>query len=213
VKRNGLAMLSFARRSGAIIVTAYATSILIASPDFAGHRKSNDPYRVGAWAVMNGSDPITDKPVVKVQTPLDSRKGPYLVLSCEGGKPFLAFGIPGISLKAQETLSLNLRIDKGEPTQARLQAFGLDFVAARLTQATYLSTARLIAVYISRDPENNGDGWQLQFPVSRSAEAFRPMLAECPIESAEQAAPEKYDPEQSKNAQAKPADDPVETKK
>ncbi len=42
-------------------------------------------YQIGPWIVQSELDPKTDKPFVIVQTPLDSKAGPYLKVNCEEG--------------------------------------------------------------------------------------------------------------------------------
>jgi hypothetical protein len=44
------------------------------------------PYEVGPRVVQSRLDPITDKPFVIVQTPLDFTAGPFLKINCEEGK-------------------------------------------------------------------------------------------------------------------------------
>jgi hypothetical protein len=200
-------VLTFVKRPAVAIFAFYALSAL-GNSALAGY--SEKPYQIGPWAVLNRLDPITDKPNVKVQTPLDDRLGPFLSIVCEDGQPFLTFGIPGVVLKTRELVSLNLRIDRTDPTKTRLQAVGPDLMVARLTQATYkkITNAELIAAYIERDRENNnGQGWELQFSVSKSTEAFKPMLAACPIESAHEGALEKFEPDRSRSAPEKSPDD------
>ena len=64
-----------------------------------------DLYQIGPWIVQSELDPKTDKPFVIVQTPLDSKAGPYLEVNCEEGKPYIAFGIPGARWNKDEEVS------------------------------------------------------------------------------------------------------------
>ena len=127
-----------------------------------------------------------------VQTPFDSRAGPYLKVNCEGGKPYIAFGIPGTRWNKDEEVSVTLRIDKGEAKRSRFATVGETLVAAALSQATYerLSQAHLIAALIEPD---DGSNWTLELPVNRTPEAFKPMLEACPIHSTGTSPPAQVD--------------------
>jgi hypothetical protein len=149
-------------------------------------------YQIGPWIVQSELDPKTDKPFVIVQTPLDSKAGPYLKVNCEEGKPYIAFGIPGARWNKDEEISVTLRIDKGEGKRARYATAGETLVATVLSQATYerLSQAHLISALIERE---DGSNWKLELPVDRTPEAFKPMLEACPIHSAATWAPAQVD--------------------
>jgi hypothetical protein len=170
-------------------------NLLFASASMATEKLkiSNQPYRVGSWVVVNKIDPITDKPLVMVQTPLDSRAGPFLKLICQDGRPYITFGIPGTTFKENEKVSVALRIDKGEVTRARYMVDGGDQLATALSQVTYrkMAKALLIVAFIERD---DGANWTLELPVSRSEDAFKPLTKACPIDEAWTTNPQKYDP-------------------
>ena len=175
--------------TAATIVASFATAALAVD-----RPKSSiiHLYQIGPWIVQSELDPITDKPFVIVQTPLDSKAGPYLKVNCEDGKPYIAFGIPGARWNKEEEVSVTLRIDKGEAKRTRYAMAGETLVAAVLSQSTYerLSQAHLIAALIERE---DGSNWKLEFPVDRTPEAFKPMLEACPIHSAGTSPPAQVD--------------------
>src|SRR6476620_1252617 len=140
-------------------------------------------YQIGPWIVQSELDPVTRKPFVIVQTPLDSKAGPYLKVNCEEGKPYIAFGIPGARWTKDEAVSVTLRIDKGDAKRARYATATETLVASSLSQAMYdrLSQAHLIAALIERE---DGSNWKLELAVNRTPEAFKPMLEACPIDTA-----------------------------
>ena len=137
-----------------LIATTIVASFATTAPAVDRSKSSvTHLYQLGPWIVQSRLDPITDKPFVIVQTPFDSRAGPYLKVNREEGKPYIAFGIPGARWNKDEEVSVTLRIDKGEAKRSRFATVGETLIAAALPQAMYqrLSQAHLIAPLIERD--------------------------------------------------------------
>jgi hypothetical protein len=157
--------------------------ILIAGCFLANPAQSAD-RAVGSWAVRNTKDPITDKPFVVVQTPLDNRGADYLKIDCEDGKPYIAVGLKDVVWHRKEDVEVELRIDKGEVTTSSFSTIIDDrLIVSGLSRETYakLSIASVIAVQaVSTD----GRTWQAVFKGSKTAQAMKPMLAACPLDAA-----------------------------
>ena len=119
-----------------LIATTIVASFATTAPAVDRSKSSvTHLYQIGPWIVQSRLDPITDKPFVIVQTPFDSRAGPYLKVNREEGKPYIAFGIPGARWNKDEEVSVTLRIDKGEAKRSRFATVGETLVAAVLPQA------------------------------------------------------------------------------
>jgi hypothetical protein len=183
--------------------TLFLTALTVVSfcnlaPASAGQR------RVGSWSVEVSKDPITDKPAILAFSDSADLRGAYIRLDCRGDVAAIAIVVTGFKFRPNERAAVVLRIDDLPAIKAEYTTVpDMGMVSAKLSRNTYtaVATAKKIAARVFRE---SGDSWVMTFPASRTPEALKPMLVACPIASAPEGGPAKYDP-------SKPILDPATT--
>ena len=149
---------------------------------------------VGLWTVTNDKDIATDKPFPKAW--VYSTGGDLFRIFCFTGRgPAVNLASIHAEYQKGEIPALIWRVDDKPATAALVKAFDPHQIVIALSRLTYqaLSMASRMRVRIVR---TNGLMLDMDFPLSRTKEAFRDMLIACPLDSAPEKPPHFYDPSQ-----------------
>lgn len=181
--------MSRAPRPMAAVLLALA---IWSAPAYAGDT------RIGSWYVTNETDIATNKPAPRLFAPAPG--GDLLSFLCDSQGPIINLETQRLEFAVDDFPAVILRIDDAPAHVAIFGAGPKHLIGARLSRVSYaaVSTATRLRLRIV---QRSGAAYNADFRLAKTTEAFKALLAVCPLSSAPDSSPKVYDPAQDVFAQ------------
>jgi len=146
--------------------------------------------KIGSWTIERIQDSFTKQP--RIIAGIRTQDGEFAI-ACESGLPFIRIFLWNERFNPDDAYAFALRIDQYEPTQSIFGVISTRTLGNQLSKTTYKKFLNASEIVV-RIQFSNAGLQDYKFNATKTSEAMKPILRQCPVEDVADADLVPFDP-------------------